>query len=77
MSFTKSELRGAADAALDRQYVPIGTWFAWFAWRPVRCLRKASDPSNSWVWLRWVQRRQIRVSGAPTMLFFQHRRWPR
>lgn len=67
MSFTVSA---------EPRFTPIGTWYNWFAWYPVVCLRKAGDQHGSWTWLRRIQRRQIRIGGTPTVLFFQHRRLP-
>lgn len=33
-------------------------WQGWFAWRPVPC------GGSRWVWLEWVERRLVNLSGA-------------
>ncbi len=56
--------------------MPTGTWYRWFAWRPVLC-QTASEHHSVWVWLCWVQRRRIRMYGSlPTPAWFVHRRLP-
>ena len=37
-----------------------GKWRRWFAWYPVRLKSDKSSELLPWVWLEWVERRQVR-----------------
>jgi hypothetical protein len=47
---------------------PVGPWFRWYAWRPVR------TEDRGWRWLRFVWRRRCQSHDyldGPTVSFFQ------
>lgn len=49
-----------------RKRVKKKKWYIWYAWRPIQLLETSSEFKGVWVWLEYVERKNL---GGPCWFY--------